>query len=493
MIAHGVEKEALRVMKGGELARSFHPLGLGSKLTHPFITTDYAEALLEFVTPVQKCHDSTINLLKNLHGMVYHHAPTELIWPVSMPCILPEDEHINIADYGASNSGQMKNIYRLGLGERYGRSMQTIAGIHYNFSISKKWFKEDAKNCADEECLIQFMNKKYFHLIRNFKRYSWVISYFFGATPVVDKSFLLGKKHNLSKINKNTYGSEFATSLRMGGLGYTSSAQSSIKVCFNQLDSYVRSIDEARSSLYEPYDRIGLYKNNRQVQLTTNLLQIDNEFYSTIRPKRVRLPNENSLKAVYDRGIEYIEVRLMDVNPFADVGLTSDQMKFLDAFLLFCLNEDSPFLEAKECELVERNYQQIVINGRDPKLTLENDSKQKSVVTFASEILEKMQLAANRFNINWNDDWKNYLDPTKVLSAKFFDLMQGCDSYSEWVLKRAFEVKEKILSDELSEKKIAYFNSIAQDSIEEQKEIELSDTLSFSEYLSNFYKITKIS
>ena len=133
-IRQGVERECLRSLTDGAASLEPHAKALGSKLTHPFITTDYAENLLEYIGGVHSSTDKLLEELEALHAYTVENSNGEILWPSSMPCLLPEEDKIPIACYGKSNTGKLKSLYRLGLGHRYGRSMQSIAGVHYNFS-----------------------------------------------------------------------------------------------------------------------------------------------------------------------------------------------------------------------------------------------------------------------------------------------------------------------------------------------------------------------
>ena len=140
-LQRGIEKEGLRVDEEGNLAMTPHPRTLGSALTNPWLTTDFSEALLEFITPVFTTVDETLAYLKDIHALFYKRTKGENIWAGSMPCYLPEDDKIPVARYGTSNIARMKTIYRIGLVHRYGSAMQTIAGIHYNFSMPEQYWQ----------------------------------------------------------------------------------------------------------------------------------------------------------------------------------------------------------------------------------------------------------------------------------------------------------------------------------------------------------------
>jgi len=370
----GIEKESLRVLAGNGLALTPHPLALGSALTHPHITTDFSESQLELITGVHADAESCLRELTELHQFVYRAIGEERLWVSSMPCGLPTDETIPLGRYGTSNIGRAKSIYRMGLGHRYGRRMQTISGIHYNWSLPG------------------LSSAEYFALIRNFRRESFVLLLLFGASPAVCGSFVEGREHGLQPLSEDhphTLQLPHATSLRMGRLGYQSDAQSSLAVSYNCLDSYAASLQGALTQPYGPYERIGVRNLGGEYnQLGTGLLQIENEFYSSIRPKRVIRPGERPLHALRERGVEYVEVRLMDLDPFEDVGIAAATMRVLDVFLLHCLNTDSPADTPNEIAALARNQQLTASRGREPGLELERGGARVKLMDWAAEILE---------------------------------------------------------------------------------------------------------
>jgi glutamate--cysteine ligase len=324
-IRRGIEKESLRAAADGTLAVTPHPAALGSALTHPHITTDYSESQLELITAVHATPETCLEELLRIHQFTVRALGDEMLWVSSMPCRLPADETIPIGRYGASNVGRAKSVYRMGLAYRYGRRMQTISGIHYNWSMP---------GVGSDE---------YFALIRNFRRHAFLLLYLFGASPAVCSSFLDGRQHDLRTLADGTMGMPHATSLRMGRLGYQSDAQASLAVSYNSLDGYAASLHDALTRPYPAYEAVGILGPGGEYnQLATSLLQIENEFYGTIRPKRVIFPGERPLHALRERGVEYVEVRLLDLDPFVPVGIKAQTLRFLDVFLLHCLLADSP-------------------------------------------------------------------------------------------------------------------------------------------------------
>ncbi len=502
-IFQGVEKEGLRVNSKLELSKLAHPLGLGSKLTHPFITTDYSENLLEYITSVYQDTDELLLSLKKMHCFTYHRLEQdEVVWPWSMPAIVPENEmDIEVAHYGTSNVGKLKKLYRVGLGHRYGKSMQSIAGVHYNFSLSKEFWEKYKEITADNRDLQDVINDGYFHIIRNYRRYSWLLIYLFGSTPAVDESFLKNKKHNLDKLGKETWGRKYATSLRMGGLGYTSNAQNEISICYNAVDTYIKTLEQARQKSYPEYEKIGVKVNGEYKQINTNLLQIDNEFYSTIRPKAVAKSRESALQAIYNRGIEYIEVRLIDVNPFVDTGINKETIEFLHTFLLGCLFMESPIIEGDECRDIEKNMSTIVNEGRREGIKLINSGKLKSVTSYANELANQLKDVAELLdNAYFTSSYTKSLcsqvnkinNPKLLPSNKIMSMISDEKSIVESIGEIARGFKQEHLELGLKLPLEVEWNKIAKDSIDKQKEIEASDKLSFDDFLVEYFENIKI-
>ena len=237
-LRRGLEKEGLRVDANGHIAQTPHPQALGSKLTHPHITTDYSEALLEYITPVYSEPREALAFLSDLHTFTYHHLDNEWIWPGSMPSRLSGNGSVPIADYGSSNVSTMKHVYRKGLDVRYRRIMQAIAGVHYNVSLPEDmWHALREMEKATNIPFNDYRSTRYFGMIRHFRRHSWLLLYLFGASPAIDKSFLPEGKvpEKLQSLSDDTYFAPYATTLRMSDLGYQNKVQSQLKICFNSL------------------------------------------------------------------------------------------------------------------------------------------------------------------------------------------------------------------------------------------------------------------
>lgn len=390
----GIEKEALRVDRAGRLAMTPHPAALGAAISHPNITTDFAEALLELITPVFDAPDAALDFLADLHTWTARNLGEEMLWVPSMPCQLPEPDEIRIAEYGSSNLGRMKHIYRVGLSWRYGRAMQTIAGIHYNFSPGDDFWPAYRELMRDRSGATEFRSANYMALVRNFRRHVWLLIYLFGASPGVCGSFLKGRPHELEQLDTHSYYQPWATSLRMSGLGYQNNNQAAVNVCYNTLDTYIQSLRDAISTPHPEYSKIGVRVDGEYRQLNDSILQIENEYYSVVRPKRVSQRGERPVHALGERGIEYIEVRCLDLDPFQPLGIGADEVRFLDLFLWYCLLADSPFMEPEDCSRAARNQALVVEEGRRPGLSLESPTGPRSLEAAANELLGEIEVLA---------------------------------------------------------------------------------------------------
>ncbi|MFT5082161.1 MAG: glutamate--cysteine ligase [Lentisphaeria bacterium] len=496
----GVEREALRTDMNGTMASTEHPQRLGSALTHPQITTDFSESLLEFITPPTHSVDDLFNQLYATHRFTLSQLDNELLWTSSMPCAIGQDGNIPVARYGSSNIGRMKTVYRVGLGHRYGRAMQAVSGVHYNFSLPNAFWAFLSQHQNSLSDLQDFKDEGYFNLIRNFRRNYWLLIYVFGASPALCKSFVSSKNHALQNIDENTLHLPFATSLRMGDLGYQSSAQESLYVCYNTKASYVKSLCGAITTPHPAYQEIGI-KDDRGLykQLNTSLLQIENEFYSSVRPKRTAKSGETALSALQNRGVEYIEVRCLDVNPFESVGLSREQVYFLDTFLLYCALQSSPQTSREETARILRNQKRVVNNGREPGLQLDDLSGGKIDLKFwglgllagmrsAAELLD----AANQCEHHQSAlelQKEKLLDAGKTPSARILNtLKEGELSYSDYALDLSKRHCAALVEQPLDAAIMKRMADMAEESLAEQQAIEEQESSDFDSFIVEYYQ-----
>lgn len=496
----GIEKEGLRVKSDGYLSQVPHPEKLGSKLTHPFITTDYSENLLELITDPKDSPKDTLLMLRQLHVLVYRALPEdELMWPLSMPYMRSaEDEDIPLADYGRSNTGKLKTLYRSGLGIRYGRRMQAIAGLHYNLSFGDGLFEtwQAQTPNAQKQTLTDFKNDKYLGLIRNFKRLTSIILYLLGASPNVSSCFLAGREHDLILQNDSTYYKPTATSLRMGKLGYTNSVQENLDIRYNNLPEYIVGLRRAIQTPHESFKKLGLNDaDGNPIQINDHILQIENEYYSPIRPKQVANRGETPTEALERRGIAYVEFRAIDLDPYSDVGIRLSSACFLEIVALYCLLNDSPDLLPEEDEELAINVERVVNEGRRANLHIVNDGVEVPLEHWMLEHLNNMLPLAAMFDAHYGGN-----DYRAALA-----LMQGKASHSEstisaqvnadserlggmWQLglTLAQQHRDALLEQTLSPNTQAKYEVLAEKSILQQAEIEEAETEDFMDFLKQY-------
>ncbi len=482
-ILRGVEKESLRATPQGTLATTVHPSALGSALTHPRITTDFSESQVELITGVHSSVTSCMEELTQIQQFTTRALGDEILWASSMPCALPSDDAIPIGQYGTSNVGRSKSVYRTGLGYRYGRRMQTISGIHYNWSLPGT--SSDA----------------YFGLIRNFRRHAFLLLYLFGASPAVCSTFVAGREHQLKSLNQHTMYLPHATSLRMGRLGYQSDAQAALAVSYNSLQGFLASLQAAMHQSYPPYEAIGVRGPEGDYrQLATSLLQIENEFYGTIRPKRVLQSGERPVHALRERGVEYVEVRLLDLDPFETVGIQAQTMRFLDVFLLHCLCSPSPLDTPAEIIALARNQHKVAERGREPGLELERGDRQVLLTEWATELIASLRPIARQMDLAFaTTDHSAAIDAatqalskpdtlpsTRVLRA-VMDQPNG--SFVAFVRSQSSHIKQTMLDMPLPSEVRRHFELLTQVSLQEQSAIETADSVPFDTYLQNYLSV----
>lgn len=479
-IQRGIEKEGLRITPQGEIAQSPHSSALGAPLTHPYITTDYSESLLEFITPVSNDVENTVELLQQLHAFTQKHIGEEYIWPTSMPSQLKGNDSIPIAQYGSSTKGKIKTIYRQGLAHRYGRIMQSIAGIHYNFSMPDDFWPHYQALCNNTDSLQTFKSDRYLGMIRNIQRHSWLLNYLFGASPVLDESFMDNRSHDLSPLASNTLGLRYATSLRMSDLGYQSEAQASLNVSYNSLDEY---LDDMQAALQQPhalYQQIPAQLNNEYQQLNSNILQIENEHYSDIRPKRVLSDGETPTSALRTKGIEYIELRLLDINPMLSVGIDATQIRFIDTFLLYCLLADSPSMTKAEQLYIKHNQHRVITQGRDPALQLNFNGHPISFKQAAESLLSEIDpiaalldnahgKSATEYGKACQSQHQKIIDPSLTPSGQIMARVKQGKSFINIMLDLA---KQHSQQWQLSSLAFNEFTQLASQSIQQQAMLE---------------------
>ncbi len=494
----GIEKESLRVSPEGTLARTPHPEVFGSALTHPHLTTDYSEAMLEFITDPQAEPAAVLEQLRALHRFVHARLEEEMLWATSMPCVLHGDDSIPIARYGNSNLGMMKTVYRRGLGHRYGRPMQVISGVHFNFSFDPElWPALQALEGSDEPP-VAFRSRRYMDLTRNLQRYGWLVPYLFGASPAVCKSFVGPVSHRLKVFNENTFYDPWATSLRLGDIGYTNKREHEvgIRADYNSLEGYIETLSCAISTPSPVWERIGVVVNGRWEQLNANILQIENEYYTTVRPKQPLQGLEKPVLALCRRGVDYVELRSLDVNAFDPLGINGTQLRFLQSFMWYCLLRDSPPIDEAAHAEHDHNLIETAHHGRAPDFRLLRDGREVPLRQWAAELLDEMQGVCELLDGGDEGPWCRALaeqralveEPDATPSARQLERMRqegyGFFHFAQDMSQRHHEHFCRLPVDAEAE---ARLEAEARRSHEEQARIEAEPQAPFDEFLAEYF------
>ncbi|MGF1727733.1 glutamate--cysteine ligase [Photobacterium nomapromontoriensis] len=498
-MGRGLEREALRITPQGKLSPEPHPAELGSALTNKWITTDFAEPLLEFITPVSQNVDHLLSQLSDIHQFTYTKLGEEKLWPMSMPCFVGDQDDINLAQYGSSNTGKMKTLYREGLKHRYGSVMQVISGVHFNFSFPEAFWDQrfGEQSAIDRQNAI---SNAYFGLIRNYYRFGWLIPYLFGASPALCGSFLNKNESalNFEEVGKGTYCLPNSTALRLSDLGYTNHEQSSLKIGFNSLEQYLDGVRSAIRTPSEEFAKIGVKVDGEYRQLNANVLQIENELYAPIRPKRVTKPGEKPSEALDRGGVEYIEVRSLDVNPFSPIGITADQVRFLDLFLTWAVLSPSADMDDAELACWRDNWNRVVLDGRNPDLQLKIgcNGERLTLKDWGSRVFAELAQVAIAMDAAVGDNayqqtlarlqtWID--DPALTLSAQLLDQIhqqQGIGAVGKGLAKAHAQTLSEMPYRYYTEQQ---FEQEAVDSVAKQQQIEAADTQSFDAFLNDYF------
>jgi glutamate--cysteine ligase len=495
----GVERESLRVTPKGHIAQTPHPRSLGSALTNENITTDYSEALIELVTPPFPHTWELVQYLCDIHQFVYRHLDDELLWATSMPCAIDGDASIPIAQYGSSNVGRMKTVYRYGLGHRYGRVMQAISGVHFNYSFPEHLWPVLGEIFAARDTGTAFRSDTYFTLLRNYRRHGWIVLYLFGNSPALCASFLQGREvDGLRELMPGTLYAPHATSLRMSDLGYRNKSQAGLNVSVNSLDQYIRDLTDAITTPHPPYEKIGVKVQGEYRQLNANVLQIENEYYSFIRPKRVTMSGERPTKALRRGGVQYVEMRSLDVSAFDPVGVNQNKLRFLEAFATYCALGDARAIQNSEQSELDGNHARVAREGRAPGLFLRRDGRDAALRDWALEIIDAMRGVCEL--LDEGDAQKPYSTALETQAAKVLDvaLTPSARTLAEM---RANEESFFNLGLRMSKLHKAYFLDLfspnesrqeefaaqAQHSLEAQARLEAENEMPFDSYLQKYF------
>ncbi len=493
----GLEREMLRVSANGTLPQSPHPVGWGSAMHNPEITLDFAETQPELVTPPFPSMNELLDYTGDLHRFTAQQLPSDQgLWFQSMPPQL-EASQIQAANFGPSNAGKIKSIYRKGLANRYGKNMQVISGVHFNFSWSETFWQRLHERVGDSRKLPVFVSENYLALLRNHLRFSWLLAYLMGATPAIDRSFIKRQPEELSPWKEKTLIGPFATSLRMSRIGYVSSSRCTSSISYNSLTDYLSNLYQAITTECDGFSLIGLKNEQDEYrQLNSNILQIENEHYALARPKQPVQANERPFKALRERGVAYVEVRALDVQPDHALGVHPEQLNFIRLFLLYCLLKPNPLISKEEEQEMSNNHQQAALLGRKPGVSLRRNGTEISLQQWGHEILEEMKPLAetlDRYSETGGyaqliEQQEKLLDhPELTPSARVLAELEAQDlEFLDWGQQLSQSYLEQLRQEEISEDNLKGFQQNVQASLQKQAELDQSPQMPFADYLKDF-------
>lgn len=498
----GLEKESLRVAASGGIAQTPHPQAWGSPLTHPWLTTDYSEALAEFITPPCLDAGEALDFLADMQGYAYRRLKGEVLWATSMPCVLAGEDSIPIAEYGDSNQGRMKRIYRVGLGYRYGRVMQVIAGVHFNWSLPESFWPGYAEVLRTDMPIERFRDQQYMGLIRNLLRTGWIIPYLFGASPAVCKSFFENGDAPLPLLDEHTYYEPYATSLRMGDIGYQNSKEEGlgIRACYDDVESYADSLLQAITTSAGAWERIGVKVDGEYRQLNANILQIENEYYSSVRPKQLLQGLESPAVALKKRGVRYIELRSLDVNAYHPLGVDELQLRFLETWMLACLLAESPRLSAVEQKALNQNLLDVAHRGREPGLELNRDGEPIALREWGQQVIQALLPVAefldrlhgsNDYEDALDEQFNKFLHPDLTPSARMLhEMRSNGESFYHFAHRLSLQHHRFFSQRGLSDVQTREFDDLVKQSFADQVKIEAAPREDFDQFLANYFAQT---
>lgn len=421
----GLEKENVRVDKDGHLALTPHPELLGDKNTHPYITTDFSESQIEMITPPLKSLDETYYFMENIHDIVSESIGEELLWPQSIPPALPEESQIPIARYDNSEKGVEAQQYREMLAKKYGKKKQLISGIHYNFSFEDDFLIDLKETLGDKRSFREFKDDVYLKMSRNLLRYNWLLVYVFGASIGSHESYSKTCNSYMVRSAKETFYFPYATSFRNGPCGYKNLKE--YMVSYNSLNEYTTDIRKL---------------------IGTKEISGAKEYYSPVRLKV--LGEGDILENLDNKGVSYLELRFVDLNPFKKIGIERETLYFLHLFLIYTLITDDRHYSEEAKKEDEFNTILVSTTGRKKGTLLRRQGEKIDIVEWKrelfSEIRQVLELVCPK-----NETYKKALDKMekrameKPLSERLVDKVDE-KGYLEFHMERAKEYLEETKS-----------------------------------------------
>jgi len=491
----GFEKESLRVINSS-ISQHPHPELLGSALCNHYITTDFSEAQLELVTPPLNDKIKGLRFLEDVHHFISCNLEDEILWPFSMPVAINAEEEIPIAYYGPSNLGVFKQIYRNGLSHRYGRMMQAISGVHYNYSVPDSiWQSSLFKNMDIDSQKVR--SAAYFNMLRNIYRVNWLILYLFGASPTITRNFLTEDNHSFKQLDKQTLFLPYATSLRMSNFGYQNTRRKKLEVSINSMAEYVSDLRKATNTAHSEFAKIQKKNTNFQAQINENILQIDDEYYAVARAKSKSISDQRTTSKLNQGGVDFIELRSLDLNPFSRIGIDKETTLFLEVLLAYCFIKQGQYFTDDEITSINHNDALVATKGREPMLKLLKDGETISLKDWGNQIIENLLPIAAVLDSNKNqyteavDQMREKInDSNQTLSGRLLDKIYN-NNMSFIELGENIGKANKMHYLNLNQSENASWDLLEKETIDshtQQKKLENNDGESFEAFVENYFK-----
>lgn len=444
----GLEKENVRVTESGNLALTPHPKAFGDREKNAYIKTDFSESQLEMVTPVCNTLEEVYSFICNLNKVVSLEIMKngEFLWPQSNPPILPREEEIPIAKL----SNREDELYRENLSYKYGKKKQVISGIHYNFSFKEEFIKLLYKELKVEKDFREFKDDIYLRMARNFQKYHWLLIYLTGASPVFHESYIEEIKEEGEKLGEDSYYIKDDTSLRNSSYGYK-----------NKKDYYVS------------YNSIEEYASDIKNLVKDKEIQSIKEYYNPIRLKS--LGSEDMLESLLHKGIDYLEVRLLDLDPLSIQGVSKETLYLVHLFMIYTLLKENKEITYKDQEEFFKNHDMVALKGRNEEVVIHENGVPVLLKDKGREILSEMDEIVEILFSN-NEEFKN------VIKRALEKINNPHDTISEKLIK---DIKEegyinfhmRLAKEYLNNFKNKEFNLIGYEDLELSTQILILDAI----------------
>ncbi|EOU2013250.1 bifunctional glutamate--cysteine ligase GshA/glutathione synthetase GshB [Clostridium perfringens] len=444
----GLEKENVRVTESGNLALTPHPKAFGDREKNAYIKTDFSESQLEMVTPVCNTLEEVYSFICNLNKVVSLEIMKngEFLWPQSNPPILPREEEIPIAKL----SNREDELYRENLSYKYGKKKQVISGIHYNFSFKEEFIKLLYKELKVEKDFREFKDDIYLRMARNFQKYHWLLIYLTGASPVFHESYIEEIKEEGEKLGEDSYYIKDDTSLRNSSYGYK-----------NKKDYYVS------------YNSIEEYASDIKNLVKDKEIQSIKEYYNPIRLKS--LGSEDMLESLLHKGIDYLEVRLLDLDPLSIQGVSKETLYLVHLFMIYTLLKENKEITYKDQEEFFKNHDMVALKGRNEESVIHENGVPVLLKDKGREILSEMDEIVEILFSN-NEEFKN------VIKRALEKINNPYDTISEKLIK---DIKEegyvnfhmRLAKEYLNNFKNKEFNLVGYEDLELSTQILILDAI----------------